>query len=127
MRLKSGAAVLAAGVLLVTVACDSGPGGPGTLVATVTGNSLGGVVLEVRGPGIVGFEGLDNTQVYAAPLAQVPDAHRVLLIDPEGGQLRFEIQVEDVGMNDPVMQVVSAAGVDNLTRLTAGIETRVER
>ena len=126
MRQRNAAGALVWTVLAV-LACDSGPSGPGTLVATVTGNSLGGVVLEVRGRGIVGFEGLDNTQVYAAPLAEVANAHRVLLIDPEGGELRFEIQVEDVGMNDPVMHVVSAAGVDNLTRLTAGIETRVER
>ena len=125
--MRRGFAYLLAVATLLSGACDSGPSGPGTLVASVTGSSLGGVVLEVRGPGILGFEGLDNTQVYAAPLAQVADAYRVLLIDPEGGELRFEIQVEDVGMGDPIMQVVSAAGVDNLTRLAAGIETRVER
>jgi hypothetical protein len=126
--MRPGRAVYAVTVAAVlAVACDSGPGGPGTLVASVTGNSLGGVVLEVRGAGILGFEGLDNTRVYAAPLAEVADGYRVLLIDPEGGELRFEIQVEDVGMGDPIMHVVSAAGVDNLTQLTAGIETRVQR
>ena len=81
----------------------------------------------MSGRGIRGFEGLGNTQVYAAPIAGSRDDHRVMLIDPEGGELRFEIQVEDLGMEDPVMTIVSAAGVDNLTLLTAGIETRIER
>ena len=118
-------AILIAGLGLG--ACDSGPQGPGNLIAAVQGTSLGGVVLEVRGRGILGFEGLGGTQVYAAPLAGTEDAHRVLLIHPEGEELRFEIQVEDLGMDDPLMRVVSAAGADNSTRLTAGIETRIER
>lgn len=119
--------MLAAAGLLAAAACDSGPGGPGTIVASVEGASLGGAVVEVRGLGIVGFEGLSGTQLYASPLPNVADAHRVLLIHPDGGELRFEIQVEDIGMEDPVLTVLSAAGVDNLTQLTAGIVTRVER
>ena len=113
--------------VLMLAACDSGPTGPGTLIASVTGKDLGGVVLEITGVGIQGFDGLDNTQVYSAPLAGSPDAYRVLLIDAEGGELRFEIQVEDLGLDDPVMTVVSAVGVDNFTQLGAGIEARVER
>ena len=127
MMLRNALATVALFGSLMLAACDSGPSGPGTLIASVTGSSLGGVVLEITGVGIRGFEGLDNTQVYAAPLAGSPNAHRVLLIDAEGGDLRFEIQVEDIGMNDPVMHVVSAAGVDNLTQLAAGIDVRVER
>ena len=119
-------ALLAA--LAVTVAgCDSGPSGPGALVATVTGESLGGVALQIEGAGIRGFEGLGETQVYAAPLAATPNAFRVLLVAPRGDELRFEIQVDDVAMDDPIMTVVSAAGIDNLTLLTAGIVTRIER
>jgi hypothetical protein len=65
--------------------------------------------------------------VYAAPLAGSDQAHRVLLIHPAGGELRFEIQVTDVGMDDPVFHVVSAAGSDNRGQLTAGIQVRLER
>ena len=107
--------------------CDSGPSGPGALVGTVTGPSLGGVALQIVGRGIRGFEGLGETQAYAAPLSGTPNAFRVLLVAPQGDELRFEIQVDDVAMEDPVMTVVSAAGVDNLTMLTAGIVTRIER
>lgn len=127
MKPKLSALVAVMLIALGGAACDSSPSGPGTLVAAVTGESLGGVVLQIVGPGIRGFEGLGNTQVYAAPLSGTPNGYRVMLVDAVGSDLRFEIQVDDVGMNDPVMTVVSAAGVDNLTRLTAGIETRVER
>ncbi len=50
-----------------------------------------------------------------------------MLIHPEGGDLRFEIQVEDTGMDDPVVHVVSAAGLDNETLFASGIVVRIER
>jgi hypothetical protein len=114
-------------LLAAVAACDSGPSGPGALTVTVESDGLGGALLEVTGPGIIGFQGLGDTRVYDAELAGTPDAHRVLLVDPTGGQLRFEIEVEDIGMDDPVLTVVSAAGVDNQARLNAGIVTRIER
>lgn len=119
--------VLLAVLALAAAGCDSGPSGPGALVATVTGESLGGVALQIEGTGIRGFEGLGETQVYAAALSGRQNAFRVLLVAPRGDELRFEIQVEDVAMDDPVMTVVSAAGIDNLSLLTAGIVTRIER
>ena len=127
MSMRRTLAALAAAAAVGTAACDSGPSGPGTLVASVRGASLGGVVLEVTGAGIVGFEGLSSTQVYAAPVPRSESRHRVMLVHPDGGELRFEIQVQDVDMDDPVMVVVSAAGSDNETQLTSGIEVRLER
>ncbi len=124
---KCGRATTFAALGALFVACDSGPSGPGTLVASVYGDALGGVVLEVTGAGIRGFEGLGDTRVYAAPVAGKPGTHRVLLIHPEGGELRFEIQVEDLDLDDPVVRVVSAAGADNGPRLNAGIEVLIER
>lgn len=126
MSLRSTRTLAAFGAALALAACDSGPSGPGALVAAVEGNALGGVVLEVTGRGILGFEGLSSTQVYAAPIAG-SNGHRVMLIHPDEGDLRFEIQVEDVGMDDPVIQVVSAAGLDNAALLKAGIDVRLER
>lgn len=119
--------VLLVVALLATAGCDSGPSGPGTLIATVDAEGLGGALLEVSGRGITGFDGLDDTRVYDAELANARNTYRVLLIDPTGGPIRFEIHVEDVGMDDPVISVVSAAGVDNGTRQAAGITTRIER
>ncbi len=113
--------------LLAIGACDSGPSGPGSLVGRVTGEALGGVVLEVTGVGIVGFGGRGNTQAYGAQMARPENTHRVILIDPQGGELLFEIQVEDVGMDLPVIIVMTATGDDNVTRLTAGVDVRVER
>lgn len=127
MKIRAAAALALASLVVVSAACDSEPGGPGTLVVNVTGAPLGGAVLQIVGPGIRGFEGLGNTQVYAAPIASNPNGHRVMLVNTIGSDLRFEIQVDDIGMEDPVMTVVSAAGTDNLTLLTAGIEARVER
>ena len=120
--------ILALGVALCLVgggAC--GPSGPGSFLSRVSGESLGGVLLEVSGVGIVGFDGRGSTQVYSAPMAHRQNTHRVLLIDPQGGDLLFDIQVTDVGMDLPVVTVVSAAGTDNATRLPAGIEVRIER
>jgi hypothetical protein len=114
-------------VAIAAAGCDSGPSGPGVLVASVQGESLGGALIEVTGRGIQGFDGLGGTQIYDAAVPSVPDAHRVILIHPDGGELRFEIHVADVGADDPVITVVSAAGVDNVRVLTAGIEARIER
>ena len=115
-------------VLLVGTACEFGPSGPGTLVGRVSGASLGGVVVEVVGVGIRGFEGRGSTQTYAAPVPGRADAFRVILIDPEaGGDILFEILVDNVHMEGPVMTVVSAAGNDNATQMVASIDVRVER
>ena len=127
MRLR-GVLPFAAALCLVGIgACDSGPSGPGSLMGRVTGESLGGVVLEVVGAGIVGFEGRGDTQAYGAPMARPENTHRVILIDPQGGELLFEIQVDDVAMDGPVMTVLSATGVDNALQLLASVEVRVER
>jgi len=119
--------VAAAGALVAAAACDSGPSGPGSLTAFVDGSTVGGVVLEVSGRGILGFEGLSSTRVYASPVAGQPDTHRVMLVNPDSGELRFEIQVRDVGMEDPVIHVVSAAGLDNSSGLPGGVQVRIER
>ena len=113
--------------LLAVAACDSGPSGPGSLVGRVTGDMLGGVVLEVVGSGIRSFEGRGDTQVYSAQVGDKVNTHRVLLVTPVGGEIQFEILVDDVGMEGPAMTVVSAAGTDNLTQIAASIDVRVER
>ena len=108
-------------------ACDSGPTGPGTLTAVATGASLGGVVLEVEGTGIRGFAGRGSTRVYSAPVQGRPGVHRVVLIGPEPGDLPFEMQVDDLGMEGPVVTVVQAARGDNFAIPASGVSVRIER
>jgi len=98
-------------VAALLAACDLGPSGPGTVRGTVAGNpDLGGVVLEVTWPGVIGFAGQGSTQVYSAPVAGAPDRHRVILISPTGGDLPFEIHVDDAYLESPTVTVVEAVG-----------------
>ena len=96
------AALLRGGVvfaaLLSMAACDSGPEGPGSLIGRATGDALGAVVLQVEGVGIQGFAGRGTTQVYWSGDPGRVNTHRVILIDPQGGDLGFEIIVEDRAM-----------------------------
>lgn len=117
--------------ILVAVAviagCDSGPGGPGSLVARATGPSLGGVILEVEGSGVRGFTARGTTRVYSAPVPGRDRVHRVILIDPEPGDLGFDIEVDDVRMADLAVTVVAATTGDNTGMATSDVAVRVER
>lgn len=104
-----------------------GPEGPGSITARIQGAPVGGVLVEVRGSSILGFEGLASTQVYASPVAGSEDTYRVMLIHPEGGELRFEIQMSDTGAEDPETRVLSAVTSDNSVRSEAVIEVVLER
>lgn len=125
MKPRVRALVLA--LLMAAAACDSGPSGPGTLTAVATGASLGGVVLEVEGAGIRGFAGRGSTRVYSAPVQDRTGVHRVVLIGPEPGDLPFEMQVDDIGMEGPVVTVVQAARGDNFAIPASQVSVRVER
>ena len=98
---------------LVIAGCDSGPNGPGLLEGTVSAPALGAVLLEVEGAGINGFEGRASTRVYAGTLSGRPNVHRVILMDRDGGSLAFAIDVDDLGMDGPVVTVIQAAGTDD--------------
>ena len=120
--------LLAVGLAVVTTGCESGPDGPGNLTATVTGPaSLGAVTLEVIGEGIRGFQGLGDTRAYGALVSQQSERHRVVLIHPSGGELRFEIQVDDRRAPVPSITVVAAAGTDNRPRTGGDVSVQIER
>jgi len=109
-----------------TAACDSSPRGPGTLVVTVdAGDALGAVTLEVVGPGVTGFEGLGTTETFGSLVSSREGRHRVVVVDPVGGTLRFGIRVQDVRADAPTVTVVAAAGTDNLERITADVDVRL--
>lgn len=119
-------AVVLCCLMLASAACDSGPKGPGTLLATVSaGGALGAVTLEVIGPGVTGFEGLGGTHAYGSIVSPRQDRHRVVLADPVGGTLRVAIAVQDVRADAPTVTVVAAAGTDNLERTTNDVVVRI--
>lgn len=117
------------GALVLATACDSGPKGPGELSATVSGRELGAAVLEVSGPGITSFQGQGGSRVFSAalsPNALVP-TYRVIVVDPEGGDLHFGIRVEDVAAQLPTVAVLQAVGPTNVSVPGSGLQVRVAR
>lgn len=114
--------------LAVLSACDTGPDGPGTVSGRVVGPAdLGAAVLDVVWPGIQGFEGQGGTQVYSAPVAGDANRHRVILVGPTGGDLRFGILVDDLHLMGPVVTLVEAVATDNLPRDVADMRVMLER
>jgi len=124
-RTLAGAALVASSAM---AACETGPGGPATVSATVTGAAdLGAVVLDVVWPGIQGFEGRGSTQVYSAPVEGEEDRHRVILVGPAGGDLGFGILVDDVYLEGPVVEVVEATDSANDPRPVDDLRVALER
>jgi hypothetical protein len=84
-------------------------------------------VLEVEGAGIQGFAGRGDTRVYSAAVPGRSGVHRVILIDPVGGEITLEMQVDDVGMEGPIVTVVQAARADNASEAVRNLAVTVER
>ena len=110
-------AVAAAGVVVMALgvgACDDGAlQGPGALVARVDAPDveLGSAVVEVRGSGVRGFEAVGGSRVFTRSVGD--ETHRVVVVNPSGGDLRFRIRVEDVAAALPAALVRSAADTAN--------------
>jgi len=121
-------ASLAAAAVVFLAACDTSPSGPATVAGTVTGPSdLGAVVLDVVWPGVQGFEGQGSTQVYWAQVPDEPNRHRVILVGPAGGDLRFGVLVDDLYLEGPVVTVVEAASTNNLPRPVSDLSVQLVR
>lgn len=113
----------AAGLALGSAGCD-GPGGPGTLRATIRSphGPEGAAVVELRGEGITGVSGAAGTRVLSAP---VPGAetgksrlvtYRAVVVHPAGGELRFTVDVADVGAPSPGATVLEVVDPENRFR-----------
>lgn len=113
--------------VLALAACDSGPSGPGALEGTATGASLGVALLEVEGAGINGFEGRGSTQVYSAAVPGRTGVYRVIVLDRAGGSLGFAVDVDDRGMEGPVVTVIQAADTDNVPMSAGGVSVSIVR
>lgn len=110
--------------------CDlgGGPSGPTSVLGTITGSeTLGAAVVDLSWEGILAFEGRGDTRVYSAPVAGGRERHRMVLVDPVGGELRFTIRLEDDLLYAPVVTVVSAVGTDNLPLPLEGLRVVLER
>jgi hypothetical protein len=131
MRRTTWKAIAVAAVVALG-ACDTGPKGPGTLSVSVSGGTLGAVVLEASGSGIQGFVGTGGTKVYSAPVGPVTGSptelvYRVIVVSPVGGDLHFGIKVLDVGATEPALSVIDAVDGQNRTMSGAGLQIRVSR
>jgi len=120
-------AVIVTAVALGLAGCDSGPQGPGSITGFATGPDVGGVVLEVRGSGIRSFSARGSTRLYSAAVQDRRATHRVVLISPEPGELAFDMEVDDLGMEGPTVRVVSAADGQNRAIVAANVSVRLER
>jgi hypothetical protein len=106
--------LLVAATLTVT-ACDLGPSGPSRILGTVTGEAtLGAAVIDFTWEGVGSVEGRGDTEVFSAPVSGSPDRHRVILVGPAGGELRFTVLLDQARLYGPALTVVSAVGTDNL-------------
>ena len=113
-------------VVLAGAACgDSGPEGPGgfTAVLDAQGPPAGAVIVEVTGPGITGFEGTGDTQVFSTVLNAQAGTHRIIAVSASGS-IGFRVQVERVELGAPGVVVVDATELDNDLRGPAGLSVR---
>ncbi|MBT8396593.1 MAG: hypothetical protein HKO65_09100 [Gemmatimonadetes bacterium] len=102
------------GLLLLVASCDSGPDGPGDITGTLLtpGVGVGAVVLEVVGSGVQGFSGAGGTKVFWAQQTD-PKVHRVVVVGPGGGDLQFQVSVEDRSKRAPRVTVVNVVDTGN--------------
>jgi len=113
--------------VFVLAGCDSGPSGPGAIEAIVTGETLAGVLLQVDGAGIRGFSARGDARVYGAPDADRPGRHRVIVISPSSGELRFAIDVDDLDMEGPSITILQATRADNRLVTPSAASIRIVR
>ena len=113
--------------LLILAGCDDGPRGPGALEAIVVGEALGGVLLQVDGPGIQRFSAYGDARVYASSDDVRPGRFRVIVISPTSGDLRFSIHVDDLDMEGPSVMVLQATRADNRLVTPSAATVRIVR
>jgi len=116
-------------LLLVGVACDGGPAGPGTLVVEVAAPvQLGAAQVRVEGPGITAVRGLGGSEVASRLVAtsEAGDTYRIVAFAPDGGPIRIGVDVEST---DATLQAVAldAAGLDGIRVGVAGVDVQVRR
>ena len=116
-------AVLAAAPL--TACGDAGPvSGPGRLTATVVSpnGAEGAAMIKVIGSGVVDILPLEG-RVFSE---RHGDTLNVVVVNPEGGALRFTVSVADT-TTPPQAVLLEVAGPDDRVRPLAGYSVQVVR
>lgn len=114
MRLRR--LILPALALVALAACsDEAPvSGPGTMTATVVGpnGAEGAAVLTLLGDGIGAISAVGGSEVH---VREGDSMVRVVLIDPAGGDLAFQVAVPDTTA-PPASVILQVAGPDDALR-----------
>lgn len=109
------------GLLVATAGClDEGPqSGPGTVTGTLVGPNgpEGAALVTLLGPGVGTVSPVGTTQIF---VRSVPGATELVLINPTGGELAFEVAVADTTA-PPASVVVEVAGPND--ELRSGLES----
>ncbi|MBI4520998.1 MAG: hypothetical protein HY701_09170 [Gemmatimonadetes bacterium] len=114
-RLARGLALGAVGAVVFAAACDQGPSGPGALTATVVSphGPEGAAVVSVTGETLGAVSAAGATQVFTSRNGAET---RILLVNLTPGELRFRLEVPDLGAPTPPAVVLHVAGGDNVPR-----------
>ncbi len=105
-------------VVGLTACGDEGPPpGPGSLVASVVGpnGAEGAAVIHLLGDGVTAVRAAGGTEVF---VREYDSRARIVVVHPTGGDLTFEIDVQDV-TTPPSFVVDAVAGPDNSLRSDA--------
>lgn len=114
--------------LLLAAGCSDAPSGPGTIQGRVQAPaSLGAVWLEVQGEGVEGFRPAVGSSVFSARAGSTPDAWRVVVVGGEPGELRFEVEVEDVAVLPSAVVLSAADGENQLLAVLSEVDVLLSR
>ena len=119
------------GVLLLAGACsdETGPSGPGSYTVLVQHPTepAGGVIMELRGEGLLGVESKGGSRVFSNPLDS-GEGLRIVVVNPEDGELSFHVLVDDLALIPPRGDVLVATLHDNsLSTQPSTYRVRVSR
>ena len=116
MKLNRFIAVL--GLALLVACVDQSPPGPGILTATLKSPNgpEGAALVVLMGPGIGEATPLGKNELYTNSSL---DELRIVLINQEGGELEFRVEVADT-MIKPMVTVEEVAGPGNELRSALG-------
>jgi hypothetical protein len=117
------AAVALAGAVL-WAGCGDDPSGPGTLTATLVSpnGAEGSASIILYGSGLGAVSAIEG-RVFSR---HAGDTLRVVVVNPEGGVLRFAVGVDDVS-RVPTAAALEVADTEDRLRTLAGYSVEVTR
>lgn len=106
---------VAAAAVLLAAACESGPSGPGKLTGTLVSPNgpEGAAVVLVTGEGLGAVGGAGATRAFSHLNGT---QLRVVLVNITPGELKFTVEVPDVGAPPPAATVLQVVDGNNASR-----------